>query len=259
MQRVLHATTISLVLLCVVPWPCLGQPNPHLWIIEDVRYPNGAVVPMANLSFISSLHKVSGVPVPELLTQETDGCGLSDVAGYRLWVECSMFGDDTTPEQWWAAGDTLVTMVYAANDPETGETDSTEVRDIQLGGSANNPQFYAGVFVPVELMAFSAQRQGSDVVLSWTVARELENLGFYVQHSGSADGAFARISELIPGRGTANQEAAYSWTDAAPQGPVAFYMLEDVDFQGRSTFHGPVRVVAGGSTTWGAIKAAFAD
>lgn len=259
MQKMLLAALISLVLLGLLPRPCLSQPSPHLWIVEDIRYPNGAVVPAANLSFAASLHKTSGVPVPEVLTQTTDGCGVSDVAGFRLWVECSMFGDDTTPDQWWVAGDTLVTKIYAANDPVTGLIDSTEVRDVQLGGSQNNPQYYAGVFVPIELMAFSAQRQGNDVVLSWTVARELENLGFYIQRSGSAEGVFTRISGLIPGRGDAEQEATYSWVDASPQGPVAFYMLEDVDFQGHSTTHGPVRVVVGDNASWGAIKAAFAE
>ena len=97
------------------------------------------------------------------------------------------------------------------------------------------------------------------MVLSWSVASELNNLGFYLQRSTSSSGQFDRISELISGRGTANSPADYSWTDVGPSGTVLYYMLEDIDFSGRSNLNGPVRVILGGSSSWGELKAEFTE
>jgi hypothetical protein len=113
--------------------------------------------------------------------------------------------------------------------------------------------------VPVELVSFEAQPKTDCVELSWATASELDNLGFYVQRSNSPNGTYARISELIPGQGNSNQLSTYSWQDLQPVRGVIYYMLEDVDFSGRSQVHGPVRVILGSTSSWGKIKAEFSE
>ena len=259
-RMLLSVLVVAAAVVFFAPLPAHAQPAPYLWMVHLVTYPNGTPVPAANLSFDSWLKKVSGGQTAEIVTELNEGSGVLD-SDPQIYVECSTFGDYSNAATWWTAGDTVYCRIFAANDPGTGLTDSVTIWDVLEPVVGTPYQYYddTTVPIPVELMAFSAERQGSDVVLSWTVARELDNLGFYVQRSGSAEGIFTRISDLIPGRGTADQEATYSWIDDAPQGQVVFYMLEDVDYQGESTVHGPVRVVVGGSTTWGAIKAAFAE
>jgi hypothetical protein len=251
-----------IVLFCTVGVaPVFAQAQPHIFIIPNLTYPNGSAVPSANLSFHSWLSKVSGYPVPEIATETSEGCGISDTAGFQLWVECSFFGDFDDSDSWWVPGDTIYVTIYAANDPVTSETDSVTVYDILLGGSENNPQYFGTdpLAVPVELTSFSGQRLGDDVLITWSVASELDNLGFYVHRGLSNEGPFDIISELIPGRGTSNEAWDYSWTDEGPDGRVLYYMLEDVSFTGRSDMHGPIRVIMGSTSSWGSLKTEFTD
>jgi len=256
-----HVMTALLLVVCPLS-PVLESSArdipPHLWCLHHVAYPGGNPVPGANLSFRAWLVKPSGVPVPGYLTEDDTGCGVLDVDP-QVYVECSWFGDLSLPDTWWAPGDTICVMVLASDDPETGETDSVLVRDIL--DSSGPVQYYDEqvVVVPVELIAFTAARTPEGIMLSWTVARELDNLGFYIQRSAHTSGPYVRISDLIPGRGTAAQEATYSWIDHVAPGRCAAYVLEDVDFQGQSTLHGPIRAIVGGAASWGAIKAAFTE
>ena len=259
-RAVLVILVTASAMIFLAPGRVHAQATPLLWMVHEVEYPNGDPVPAANLSFRGWLRKTDDVPVNEYVFENSAGSGVGD-SDPQIYLECSLFGEYNDPTTWWDPGDTLYCMLIAANDPVTSETDSTLVWDL-LEYIVGQPYMYYDDFtvpIPVELMSFAADRQGSDVVLSWTVARELDNLGFFIQRSTSEDGFYTRISELIPGQGTSNQEATYSWTDSSPEGPVVFYMLEDVDYQGLSTVHGPLRVVVGGDTSWGAIKAAFAE
>ncbi len=251
---------IVAILTILLPPSILAQPMPHVWMIHFVSYPNGDPVPAANLSFNAWLRKVSGTHTDEIVTQDIPGSGVGDLDP-QVWVECSTFGDWYNPSSWWAVGDTIYCRIFAANDPVTGLTDSVTVWDVLVAQPGISWQYYQGeiVWVPIELISFSAQRQGRGVLLSWTVAREVDNLGFYVQRARASDGVFARISDLIPGRGTSDVELTYAWTDPSPEGQVVWYRLEDVDFQGRSTIHGPLRVVVREGSSWGGIKAAFSD
>ncbi len=95
------------------------------------------------------------------------------------------------------------------------------------------------ILVPVELSGFTAAPTCSGVLLSWTTASETENLGFYLERSVRADGAFQRInSELVPGAGNASSQHNYSYTDhSAETGIDYYYRLLDVSFDGQVRSH----------------------
>jgi len=253
---------VLVVLFCMASvMPAFAQPQAHIFIVPNLTYPNGSPVPAANLTYHSWLKKVTGTETAEILTETSDGCGVSDTPGFQLWVECSFFGEFDQSNTWWSPDDTLYITIYAANDPVTSETDSVTMFDILLGGSENNPQYFGTdpLAVPVELTSFSGQRHGDDVLITWSVASELDNLGFYVHRGLSSSGPFDIVSELIPGRGTSNEPWDYSWTDEGPDGRVLYYMLEDVSFTGKSDTHGPIRVIIGSTSSWGSLKSEFTD
>jgi hypothetical protein len=217
-------------------------------------------VPSAYLTFQSWLIKVSGTQTPEILTETTPGCGTGDIDP-QIWIEASMFGEWDQPSTWYAVGDTIYVEI-SAYDPDPDQTYTVTIWDVldelEPGVSWEyypNP----GVIVPIELVSFAADVADGDVVLSWVVASEIDNLGFYIQRSTSSDGIYTRISELIPGRGTSDQMMEYSWRDVSPEGSVLYYRLEDVDFSGNTTSHGPVRVLLGGTSSWGELKAEFSN
>jgi len=106
----------------------------------------------------------------------------------------------------------------------------------------------------VKLMSFEAVGADGAVDLRWQTGSELNNLGFHLHRSTSANGSYARItSTVIPGLGSSPVGASYSYRDMGLRnGTRYFYRLEDVDTSSKTTSHGPVSAVpvagAGGAT-----------
>ncbi|GAA4381535.1 alpha-amylase domain-containing protein [Hymenobacter koreensis] len=99
-------------------------------------------------------------------------------------------------------------------------------------GNAVNP-------LPVSLAEFTAQRQGSGVLLTWATVAEKNNAGFEVEKS--ADGrAFRRIGQ-VSGQGTTAARQQYRFLDA-DAAPAAYYRLRQLDTDGTATFSAPVFV-----------------
>jgi len=113
-----------------------------------------------------------------------------------------------------------------------------------------NNQYTPGTFYSVgdpfptlvKLSYFRAKALYSRVVLEWATETELDNEGFNILRSEVEDGEYVRINPyLIPARGSAGFGAEYSYTDYdVENGVTYYYLLEDIDFYGVSTLHGPV-------------------
>ncbi|HZP48857.1 MAG TPA: C25 family cysteine peptidase [Vicinamibacterales bacterium] len=106
----------------------------------------------------------------------------------------------------------------------------------------------------VRLRSFDATRYDRGTLLEWRTGYEFDNLGFNLYRE--VDGVRTKVntalvagSGLLAGKGTAvNAEQAYArWDlDPASASASAVYWLEDLDFSGKSTMHGPFVPVAGG-------------
>ena len=106
----------------------------------------------------------------------------------------------------------------------------------------------------VELVAFTATGYDRGVLLAWETGYEIDNLGFHVYRAQAGERvqltpSLIAGSGLLAQRGTGVTTAqAYAWWDMAvgiaTEGLA--YWLEDVDFDGTSTWHGPVTPVDGG-------------
>jgi hypothetical protein len=98
---------------------------------------------------------------------------------------------------------------------------------------------------PVTLVAFTARAVREDIKVHWETAAEIDTAGFHVWRRAATDEEFERVTgKLIPGEGNPFSGAAYSWLDTAVEpGTAYWYKLEDIDYAGVSSFHGPVRAV----------------
>lgn len=93
----------------------------------------------------------------------------------------------------------------------------------------------------IELVSFAARTcAGGNVTLTWKTATEVDNAGFNLYRAGSKDGSNTKVNNtLIPAKGDATSGARYRVVDEPGEGEF-YYQLEDVDFSGKSTMHGPV-------------------
>jgi hypothetical protein len=105
----------------------------------------------------------------------------------------------------------------------------------------------------VELMSFTATALDAAVDLAWQTGSELNNLGFNLYRSSSADGPYERINtEVIPGLGSSPEGASYPYGDRGlTNGVTYFYKLEDIDTTGKTTLHGPVSATPQTSSSGG--------
>ncbi|RAK64063.1 hypothetical protein DLM85_19155 [Hymenobacter edaphi] len=97
----------------------------------------------------------------------------------------------------------------------------------------------AAVPLPVSLAAFTAQRQGTDAVLTWTTAQEKNNRGFEVQVS--LDGhSFRPLGFVASETSTSTSARHYRFVDreAGKQG-LRHYRLRQLDLDGTAALFGP--------------------
>jgi len=94
----------------------------------------------------------------------------------------------------------------------------------------------------IELSSFTATPLNSAVLLEWETETELDNEGFNLLRSEEEYGQYVKINRnYIPSKGEAGFGAEYSYTDYdVENGVTYYYLLEDIDFYGKSTLHGPV-------------------
>ena len=98
----------------------------------------------------------------------------------------------------------------------------------------------------VTLASFDAVAQADHVLVTWETVSELQNSGFNLYRTQTADPpAAANLLAFVPSQGPGSAQGfAYSHDDYdVTAGNAYWYWLEDVDFSGVTTMHGPVSVV----------------
>jgi len=100
------------------------------------------------------------------------------------------------------------------------------------------------ILIPVELTTFAARSHKGKVTLNWTTQSETENFGFHIYRNSVENGDYKKINQqIIQGIGNSNKANTYTYTDQdVKAGNIYYYKLADVDFNGNTTFHGPISV-----------------
>jgi len=93
----------------------------------------------------------------------------------------------------------------------------------------------------IELSILDVTPSNEKVILKWKTESETDNAGFNVWR---ADG-FVKVNDaVIPALGSPTAGSEYDFVDQwVLNGKRYFYLLEDIDTNGISTFHGPVKAV----------------
>ena len=115
------------------------------------------------------------------------------------------------------------------------------------------------VSAAVTVSSFSAQRQATQVALSWSTASEINNVGFNLYRSTSAgQRRDAKVNgNVIPSKCLGCiVGASYSFADTgASSSQTVYYTLESVDAGGGTQLYGPASASASATATFTAIPA----
>jgi hypothetical protein len=141
----------------------------------------------------------------------------------------------------WVSGNDLVIII----DGTTGEREAESYEGAT--GDHGQPIWAPMLHIEyeptlIELSSFTATPLNSAVLLEWATETELDNEGFNLLRSEEEGGEYVKINRnFIPSKGEAGFGAKYSHTDYdVENGVTYYYLLEDIDFYGKSTLHGPV-------------------
>ena len=138
--------------------------------------------------------------------------------------------------QWDTAGGS---GVYSPDAPKGYTTsaattiDGTSFFVIASTNKVDNPLSGAAP-LPVELITFSATRQGSAVQVAWATASEKNSAYFVVERS--ANGRTFDALTRVEAQGTSTARVNYGTLDQAPLGSTSYYRLRQVDKDGTTAY-----------------------
>jgi hypothetical protein len=116
--------------------------------------------------------------------------------------------------------------------------------------------------LPVQLTQFTGLVLSKNQVrLSWRTLGEISNYGFEVERAPREPNVFGLIpGSFIAGHGTTIQPHEYTFTDSSAVSGVWYYRLRQIDLDGSSTYHEPIRISLNGVTSAGdaQVPATFA-
>ncbi len=133
--------------------------------------------------------------------------------------------DDGNP----ASPDSISVTAYALQDPADSD-----------GIVAGDCSSLANTVLPIELASFEVQNQAERVLLEWTTASEIDNLGFEVQRS--LDAVHFESLAWVEGQGDSRWDTHYQYVDKTVLGGMTYYYrLVSYDRDGGGD-HSPLRV-----------------
>ncbi len=97
--------------------------------------------------------------------------------------------------------------------------------------------------LPVELVAFTANVDGDVVVLNWTTATEVNNLGFEVQKALNGVDEWETFG-FVDGHGNSNSVNNYSFVDASTVSGNVQYRLKQLDVDGASKYSSVIKITS---------------
>ncbi|MDY7077084.1 MAG: hypothetical protein SXV54_09190 [Chloroflexota bacterium] len=95
----------------------------------------------------------------------------------------------------------------------------------------------------ITLASFAAEPGVGSVTLAWETGTEVDNAGFNLYRATTPEGPYTKINDtLIAAKGDPVSGASYSFLDKGASPGTYYYKLEDVDYYGVTTLHGPASV-----------------
>ncbi|MGE5498488.1 MAG: FG-GAP-like repeat-containing protein, partial [Syntrophothermus sp.] len=146
-----------------------------------------------------------------------------------------------------------------------GDINKDGIKDILIGAPAYNGGIaregealvYYGSNsgpLPVELVSFSAELQGRDILLKWQTATEVNNFGFEIercrlnsenrdyQNTAGPDIRDWKKAGFVRGAGNSNSRRNYTFTDIRPEAGKYLYRLKQIDNDGKVEYPADLEV-----------------
>jgi hypothetical protein len=144
---------------------------------------------------------------------------------------------------------TTVDTTVTDSSAEVGQQYYYRVTAVDIHGNESQPtaELHTAA-LSVQLASMTATTLTTGVQLDWTTVSETNNLGFYVERRPQNTGAYATVSDLIPGAGTTLQQHHYEWTDTKVTDGNYNYRLRLVDLSGTNTYSNAITVTVSGVT-----------
>ncbi|MBD3225218.1 MAG: T9SS type A sorting domain-containing protein, partial [Caldithrix sp.] len=195
----------------------------------------------------------------------TAGSGLNNISNVRYWQGSRSSGtiSNCQVKLYWGEDDNVdgslddLAVATSASqsgtytsEGNTGTTGSTTSGTVTSGDLVDMQYFTLGSqsgdnSLPVELASFEAQPSFNAVLLEWTTASELNNMGFNIYRKKiDEDNDWQKInSDLIAGQGTISSETDYRFTDDKVQSGLSYqYRVESVSFNGKANIEKEIEV-----------------
>jgi hypothetical protein len=119
----------------------------------------------------------------------------------------------------------------------TGSCATTGAGTIKVTGITEFSPFTFGSLsnslnaLPIDLISFTAETNGTEVDLNWVTASEVNNDYFTIERS--EDAIFFDPIATVGGAGNSSTELNYKMVDFAPLYGVSYYRLKQTDFDGK--------------------------
>ncbi|NQT62408.1 MAG: VCBS repeat-containing protein, partial [Candidatus Marinimicrobia bacterium] len=160
-------------------------------------------------------------------------------SGTYYFLTCDVASD--------ATGSIQGSLVNNSSLTFSGGTLSSTITNAVLSGG--------DVSLPVELSSFTAESSSRGVLLKWSTASELENLGFILEgrKTSSMPESVEEWEEIanyhnddaLIGQGSVTSQSDYSCTDTDVKVGLTYeYRLSDVDYSGKREYHPTISITA---------------
>jgi hypothetical protein len=92
--------------------------------------------------------------------------------------------------------------------------------------------------LPIELLDFTAKKEGKRVRLTWTTSSEVNNDFFTIQKSDDAQN-FTELEKVKSkgNKGNSNKPLTYTAIDPSPLPDITYYRLKQTDLNGKNAYH----------------------
>ncbi len=144
---------------------------------------------------------------------------------------------------------TTIDTTVIDSSAEVGQQYFYRITAVDIHGNESQPtaELHTAA-LSVQLASMTATTLTTGVQLNWTTVSETNSLGFYVERRPQNAGAYATVSDLIPGAGTSLQQHRYEWTDTKVTDGNYSYRLRLVDLSGTNTYSNAIAVTVSGVT-----------
>lgn len=100
------------------------------------------------------------------------------------------------------------------------------------------PYYMNNVILPIQMLEFGCQMDGTTINLNWLTATEQNN--WYFEVLRSIDGIHFMELDRVDGNGSTSQTSSYQFVDNQPFSGDNYYKLKQVDYNGSFVEFGPI-------------------